>query len=89
VDYRMETQIFLFFSFVCLFVCFLQVMFEGEHRGVSPHGDIAIDDVSFTPECRPAPHGRVIYPLVVDIKWSSLERSTPLFSYGFCKTHCC
>ncbi|XP_020605209.1 uncharacterized protein LOC110044027 isoform X4 [Orbicella faveolata] len=35
------------------------VMFEGEHRGVSPHGDIAIDDVSFTPECRPAPHENV------------------------------
>ena len=34
--------------------------FEGEHSGSSPHGDISIDDVSFTPECRPAPHGKVV-----------------------------
>ena len=34
--------------------------FEGEHSsGYSPHGDISIDDVSFTPECRPAPHGKL------------------------------
>ncbi|PFX16283.1 Neurotrypsin [Stylophora pistillata] len=35
------------------------VTFEGEHSGHSPHGDIAIDDISFTPECRPAPHENV------------------------------
>ena len=45
---------------VVLCFSFFQVMFEGEHSGISPHGDISIDDVSFTPECRPAPHGTVI-----------------------------
>lgn len=35
------------------------LMFEGEHSGISPHGDISIDDVSFTPECRPAPHENI------------------------------
>lgn len=57
-------------------------MFEGEHSGVSPHGDISIDDVSFTPECRPAPHGIILYLLVLDIERSSLERCRQLFSYG-------
>ena len=38
----------------CLLV---KVIFEGEHSGISPHGDITIDDISFTPECRAAPHG--------------------------------
>ena len=64
-------------------------MFEGEHSGISPHGDISIDDVSFTPECRPAPHGILLYLLVLDIKWFSLERFTQLFLYGFFATHCC
>lgn len=42
---------------------FHQVMFEGEHGGRYPYGDIAIDDVSFSPECRPSPHGRLMsYP---------------------------
>ncbi|XP_067052699.1 deleted in malignant brain tumors 1 protein-like isoform X2 [Acropora muricata] len=36
-----------------------QVYFEGEHKGFTAHGDIAIDDVSFTPECRPTPHENV------------------------------
>ena len=72
-----------------VFFSFFQVMFEGEHSGISPHGDISIDDVSFTPECRPAPHGTVLYLLVLDIKWSSLEKSTQLFSYGFIATHWC
>lgn len=31
-----------------------QVIFEAEHSGFNYQGDIAIDDVSFTPECRPA-----------------------------------
>lgn len=59
-------------SFVYSISVFFQVTFEGEHSGNSPHGDITIDDVSFTPECRPAPHGTVSYLLVLDIKWSSL-----------------
>lgn len=62
--------ILLFFNLFCrffVFFSFLQVMFEGEHSGISPHGDISIDDVSFTPECRPAPHGTVLYLLVLDI----------------------
>ena len=42
---------------------FHQVMFEGEHGGRHPFGDIAIDDVSFSPECRPTRHGRLMsYP---------------------------
>ncbi|XP_068722638.1 deleted in malignant brain tumors 1 protein-like [Montipora capricornis] len=35
------------------------VLFEGETSGFTAHGDISIDDVSFTPECRPAPHVNV------------------------------
>ncbi|KAK3713138.1 hypothetical protein QZH41_010040 [Actinostola sp. cb2023] len=36
-----------------------QVIFEAEHSGRYQTGDIAIDDVSFTPECRPAKHENV------------------------------
>lgn len=39
---------------------FHQVMFEGEHGGRHPYGDIAIDDVSFSPECRSSRHGRLM-----------------------------
>ena len=55
---------------------FSQVMLEGEHSGVSPHGDISIDDVSFTPECRPALHGTV--------NLSSRFR----YQMVLCATHC-
>ena len=54
-------------------------MFEGEHSGYSPHGDIAIDDVSFTPECRPAPHGIVFYLLVLDQMVVSREMYSAVF----------
>ncbi|XP_031569217.1 uncharacterized protein LOC116303758 isoform X3 [Actinia tenebrosa] len=36
-----------------------QVVFEAEHTGYVSQGDIAIDDVSFTPECLPAKHENI------------------------------
>ena len=78
-----STDLLLLFELLFFFVNFNfshQVTFEGEHAGGNLNGDIAIDDVSFTPECRPAPHGRRISfvrlcPVVIDLSTGEFPHS--------------